>query len=370
MTRALDRIDGLLDAVRIERAALDKAHTLFARDHAPGFNSLDLLDPGETRLSGVFRWMLDERGSHGQGSAFRELFLDSFLRADLAGADWREAVVRCEVATAAGRRMDVLIVSKDGRRAVVIENKPWADWQERQLQDYWLDQGGPDGRATVLAFVGGVEDAQGHVEREWRRWRGEPSACPPSVLGVDFDAVSTWVDRCADAARPVRVALFLRDLAGFMRERIALERMSMSDANAIADLLLAGGADRIEAAREVAAALPLLFQRLTEQAADRVGGRRETVAGGDVIRLEADGVPLGFALFGRGRPWAGVTDAAWVDALRGDVGWGRPETRWPRWVYLDKIGAEGEALLKAARLYDVDAVAGALPGVARRLLGG
>ncbi|MGB3795931.1 MAG: hypothetical protein WA957_06465, partial [Alteraurantiacibacter sp.] len=63
----LSRVSG----AKLERA---KARAELQHRFAPDFNPVALMLPGETRLSEVFRWMLDETESHGQGSLFRDRF--------------------------------------------------------------------------------------------------------------------------------------------------------------------------------------------------------------------------------------------------------------------------------------------------------
>jgi hypothetical protein len=40
------------------------------RKQATGFNVFDFIDPDENKLSDVLAWLLDPKGSHGQGDVF------------------------------------------------------------------------------------------------------------------------------------------------------------------------------------------------------------------------------------------------------------------------------------------------------------
>jgi len=345
-------------AGRVERA---RAEAALAPRFAPRFNAVTLLGPGETRLSEVFRWMLDERDSHGQGRVFRDLFVATVLGDDAAA--WSGARIACEVPTADGRgRIDLLLESSDGHRCVVIENKPWAGWQAAQLSRYLGDQQPRRAHVRVHALLGGG-DPDGALTRHWAE--GSDLPLPAGVTASGFDAVAAWVEACAAACRPEKVRAFLFDLADYCRRSI-LSEPAMTDSSDTADLILAGGDDALKAALAIAAAVPLA---MTRDVARRVGGTVEQVVSNHVVRVTVDGVPLAFALFDVGAPWAGLTRGQKPALLRGPCTWGRSETAWPRWVYLKHIGAQGRQLVTAINNGDAEAIAATMSDVARVLIG-
>ena len=379
----------LLDAVRVERAALRKAEALHARDHAPGFNIVEVFAPGETSLSSLFRWLLDDRASHGQGAAFRDLFFATVPQARVAGADWRGATVRCEVPTRDGR-IDLLLESADARSALAVENKPWAGWQARQLERYRLDQlpyRAPGG-VRVLALIGGCDDAQAYVEAHWR---ADPKASEfpgGEVFGIGFDLVAEWVDRCAATARPVKLMAFLRDLAVYFRTKVA-RGATMND-DAVATAIIDGGPERINAALEVSVALPAVLRRsatmLLEQLRatngfdDRWSAASATVDGSKFHGLTlkaADGLTLSYALFdvNRGAPWVGLIataeQAGSYDLAALERG---RDGRWVKWEYLDDISLPGitdiyRGVIDGSFAPRLLAHAGALAAALRRPMG-
>lgn len=73
-------------------AALRRRKDIVASRNEP-FDPVALLQPGENALSRMFRELLDERGSHGAGPAFRDLFLRRFLTGRSDPAIWH--VRRC-----------------------------------------------------------------------------------------------------------------------------------------------------------------------------------------------------------------------------------------------------------------------------------
>ncbi len=46
------------------------------RKQATGFNVFDFIDPDENKLSDVLAWLLDPKGSHGQGDVFLLLLFE------------------------------------------------------------------------------------------------------------------------------------------------------------------------------------------------------------------------------------------------------------------------------------------------------
>lgn len=343
---------GLLDAVRIERQAVAKAHQLFARDHAPEFNVFDVIELDEVRLSKVIRWMLDSLASHGQGSAYVDLFFREYPTLGEEARSWRGAVARCEVATTAGnvagRRIDVLLESADSLRSIVIENKPWAGWQELQLQSYWTDQRAR--HAKVLAFVGGVADAQACVEKHWRG-NADASAWPSEdVIGVGYDRLADWADACAAVTRPSAVASFLRDFAKHARERIAYGASMMTELDATADVILAGGAERVRSGLDIEAAMNLVRHKLSEKLADQVKSVFDASKGWSIAPSNESSNVWGltitnktrfpsvlvFALFGRADhcPWVGFRGPDASD-FHTKLGKQSSEHKWPWWRYLE-----------------------------------
>jgi len=338
-----------------------RAEAAMAERFAPRFNAVSLLPPGETQLSSIFRWMLDENETHGQGATFRDSFIADLLNGN--PLKWSGSRVAAEVSTRDGLgRMDLLMVSGDDNRCVVIENKPWAIWQPGQLIRYLNDQGPHRPDVRVHALIGHF-DAAASLGAHWASSTTDP--LPSNVTASSFEDVAAWIAGCARACRAERVRSFLDDLTSYCRESI-LSEPSMEEIDVTADLILAGGDDALAAARSIGAALPLALSRA---ASGRLNGIEETVGSNPTVRVEIDGVVLNFVLFGDLTPWVGVTNKQWAPQLKGAVAWGQPERLWPRWSYVRKVGTEGQQLDEAARAGDLDAVARLIPVVARTMIG-
>lgn len=345
-------------AAESERVKAEAALTL---RFAPRFNPVALLMPGETRLSEVLRWLLDENETHGQGGVFRDHFIVDLLNE--RPEDWAGARIACEVATVDGRgRIDLLMLSHDGARCVVIENKPWAGWQADQLPRYLVDQLSKRKEVRVHALIG-ADDASRALAQHWSKCSVEP--LPPTITASGFDAVAAWLDDCAKVTMAENVRRFIHDLADYCR-RFILSEPSMTEINETAELILAGGEATLRAARAIAAAVPLA---MTRDVAARLNGTVDFVGNDLAVRIISEGVTISFVLFGTSNPWAGVTDKARVEDLGGLIVWGPPERLWPRWTYLRKAGEEGRALAEAVSSEDAELIANLIPTVARILVG-
>lgn len=352
----MSEVLALLARVNAAKHERQKANAAFQKDFAPDFNPVELLAPGETRLSEVLRWLLDEHETHGQGPHFRDYFVS-----DLVGgksSDWVGATVACEVVTADGRgRIDVLLSSADGKQRVAIENKPWAGWQEAQLSRYLQDQARAASSVHVLALIGAAEADQ-ELRRHW-------PDCPENVTAHSFDKVATWLEDCAAGVRPDQVRRFLFNTADYCR-RFVMNEANPDKGSETAALLVTGGPDLLKAAIDVADALP---RALTQQVAHMTGGTYHQVGNAHAVQINRNGIPLSFVLFGTSAAWAGVTGDAFIGQLSQQVVWGNPEAKWPRWAWAKNLGEEGGILANAAAKNDFERAAELLPAVAQVMLG-
>lgn len=344
-----------ISAVRTQRV---RSEAVLARRYAPGFNAVSLLQPGETRLTQVFRWLFDEAGSHGQGGIFRDRFLETILNEPVE--PWVGATALTEVATSDGAgRIDLLLRSKDGSRSIVIENKPWAGWQANQLARYLDDQLARCVTVRVHALIG-EKDASRALLHHW----GDAAHLPSSVTASGFGEISEWLEDCAAAAQPTKVREFILDVADYCRQAV-LGEAQVGDINETADFILAGGSDTLLAARSIAAALPLAQTRYV---AKRLGGTVEMVGTIPSLSISKAGVPINFVLFER-RPWVGVTAEALSQNLKGSLKWDVPERLWPRWTYLSKVSPSGPLLLQALTDVDCPSLGELIDAVSCALLG-
>ncbi|MFC7499130.1 PD-(D/E)XK nuclease family protein [Enterovirga sp. GCM10030262] len=350
----------LLDEVATLRVARERADAFHAVNHAPAFNAADdIYRPGETTLSRAFCWLLDDCGTHGQGGRFRQAFFEHVLRDQrehLLG-DWTGAVTRCEVPTICSTgRIDLLFDRLDGF-SIVIENKPWAGWQARQLGRYWEDLGRRDRRGIVVALVGGAADASASVKEHWRQHAGN-DACPNEIVGVGYHEVVSWLEACAQIARPEKVRSTLFDLAAYCRRTILSEGMPMSQKGDLIDAICDAGGRSIGAALDIEAAMndvrEVMAQRLAFSTAWpenwSINPGIEKGGGYHGIGITPwRGTKLTFALFGKAgcEAWVGILEKDAKDICTEalpEQPWIDPNFRW--WRYLDsaEMGEEPDRL--------------------------
>lgn len=194
MNQDLTIISGLL-----QRASLSVARNESARKEAylrgEAFNIFRTcgINHYENTHSAILAEWLDPRGSHGQG----DLFLKSFIRSlfsidDAIDTSWfadefdtNHARVSTEYSTAVGR-FDILIEDASGK-AIILENKIYAQDQDEQLKRYnqfAREKYGRDGYRLVYLTLDGHE------------------ASEQSGDGVDYlcisyrETVTAWLEDC------------------------------------------------------------------------------------------------------------------------------------------------------------------------------
>lgn len=215
--RTLDQVAALLKRVTIRREAVAEALLMVSRDLAPKFEYFGFVRLDENTLSSIFADMLNPKGSHGQ----REIFLQMFLKM-IGLADQKisgDVTVETEKQIIGQRRIDIFL--RVGGSVLAIENKPWADDQDRQLHDYAVyteseakkEQGSGVWRLVYLS-----NDEPG--EKSLRPDEREKMVKDGHFLRVDFRKAADWVEACAKETRALRVRVFLEELMKYIRSEI------------------------------------------------------------------------------------------------------------------------------------------------------
>ena len=225
---SLNRVTHLLHRVSALRATLDELMPAIARHSAPEFSPFEFVRKDELGLSKIIRWLFDPKGTHGQGGLFLKAFIAALGQgADFEKANCADAVVVCEAVTTLpgqeNRRIDILVRIGSGPDGycLAIENKPWAAWQERQLEAYLDDISQtyqvPD-RRRIVALKG---------------WQGEAE---PDQLAADkrSELIDTDYGTFADILRSTvtqceaeNVRRFLEQFISFIDQAFGGRKMSM-----------------------------------------------------------------------------------------------------------------------------------------------
>lgn len=223
---------------------------------APRFDPFDFLDARENGLSRMLAWMLDPRGSHGQGAVFMEQFLRLLpLERKLDAAALKVATER--VLTGGGAqygRIDIAI-SGDGAM-LLLENKPTAGEHGDQLARYvrHVDDERGRGRIAMLVLLLG---------------RDQDALKDHFFLMLHPD-VSGWVADCAKRSRNEDVAAFLRRFARHLEWR---HGMPMNDEEKEAVIAQISAPDHLEAALAVRSHFEEAERRIVDDFAKAVRAR-------------------------------------------------------------------------------------------------
>lgn len=125
----LDEIRRLIETDRAERFKQGKEFNIFR---------VQRILSDEVKICRLIRELLDPKGSHGQGSVFLRLFLETIgweKDRQITASDYAKAMVSREETVKDSRRIDLLI--RIGKYMLPIEVKVYAEDQERQCFDYY-----------------------------------------------------------------------------------------------------------------------------------------------------------------------------------------------------------------------------------------
>lgn len=225
------------------------------------FNPISLLVRREMDLSRLLGWLLDPMGNHRLGAAP----LDRFLA--LVGVDGVKGTDRCRVGLEVPRRVGRKLAGRIDielshyQFEVLIENKPFAAFGDRQLERYveTLPADGRQGRVVALLGAGWSNDV---VESLKQR-----SGAMALRLGFE---VRDWVVACADAAPPDRIRDLLITFGEDLDERHG--GMGAAVTARIVDDVMATP-DDVAAAISIIQARDAIGERMTRDFTARVARR-------------------------------------------------------------------------------------------------
>lgn len=179
------------------------------------FNVFDLLRPNELLLSTVMAELLNPAGSHGQGWRFLHAFMQRIGREDLAQLQPRRVEVEAPTRYLAHstRRFDVLLEFDEF--GFVIENKPWAADQEKQVSDYLDELRTVYGDAHCLVYLtpNGSEPPTSSIPpTDLKRTQEQGNL----VLMSFRDDIRGWLEACIAQCASDKYRWFLRDFLAYI----------------------------------------------------------------------------------------------------------------------------------------------------------
>jgi hypothetical protein len=256
-------VQELLQAVQAITIGYSQAEERYAARLAPGFSSFLFIPSRETTLSKILACLLDPKGAHGQGALFLRGFLD-LLDGEWKTMDCRGAEVRTEESVEEGR-LDVRI--QMGGLAVVIENKPWAGDQDRQLERYI---GRADTAALVYLTSDGREPSPKSISNEKLQEHRQKGRIH---LWSYRHHVLEWLSQCRCACKADRVSAFVAEFEDYIRQEFNGERnTTMRDA--VVDEVTKSG-EAVDAAMQIVFAAEDIRRRLFARLRDDIATQTE-----------------------------------------------------------------------------------------------
>ena len=217
--RETDNWRSFFSAAWIVIDAAGAADKRLRQEAGSAFSIFDWIKRSEHGLSAIIRDLLDPNGSHGQQEIFLQLAVKQLfdLPPDMALDNLTPCTVVAEQRTYEGRRIDLLI-DFGSQAGIGIENKPWADEGNKQLEAYaeYLCKR-YKGKSYSLIFLHGQEaeakslpdEIKKKLEPE-RRFQMIPYSSPSGR------SLHSWLVRCAEVCQADKVRWFLRDFANYV----------------------------------------------------------------------------------------------------------------------------------------------------------
>lgn len=239
----------LLNQVGFALGTMREARKRFSSQLAPEFRLFDFLRTDEMGLSTCIASLLDPKGTHGQGHAF----LEAFLEMHGLDSEWMDDAKNCEVVTektANGLRRIDIYLDFPNVGVVGIENKPWAGDQDQQLSDYaaYLEKVA-SGKRWLLIYLSNREPTEESIKRGDRERMEEGGL----LVRDDYDQLIRWLDICAHRSKALVVRVFIEELIKFIRAGVNGE-MDMSEENETCGIIL-NSKENIGSAFQVAGAI-------------------------------------------------------------------------------------------------------------------
>ena len=321
--------DGSLDSVLTRFFAeltprLETARDLefeLDRKLAHRFNVFNYLKKDELGLSGVIADLLNPEENHGQ----RKLFLRTLL--GLAGLNgtpgWPDVngnQVSIDVKpeyTIPGGRIDILVRIQAGRKAygLAIENKPYADDDDNQVQHYLKYLGEKYDERFLLIYLspnGEGPSKKSLPEEGLDDWKGRFAIM--SYYGGQEDQADTffafrmrhsladWLEECRKNCEVDRLRWFLRDAAMFCQQRFGGQAMVNSiERKTVFDFLLRDPGN-LEPARVVSKYWPDVRDHVCEKFLEQLCSRIKTAAKDhEKLKEFADDLRVGYKYRGERR---------------------------------------------------------------------
>lgn len=201
---------------------------------ATDFNVFSYIYDDENTLSDIIADLLRPDGKHGQGNKYLLAYLDSLPKFDrnIKGIDYLSALVKLghenirvlrEKSTdniqSNQRRMDI-VIDFGGGYGLMIENKPWAIDQPRQMSNYYDDMKMRFQNGVILVYLSGNGDSP---------FEDSLPATLKSVITQNGEYIETnflkqfyyWLDLCLACSEAEKMRWFLREFKDYIETKFS-----------------------------------------------------------------------------------------------------------------------------------------------------
>ena len=260
-----EKVTRLLDSVVGKVAAVREARRLYGQRLAPEFSGFRLLDPNEDRLSAVLKNLLDPRGNHAQGELFLSAFFAKFLP-EWKADDLASACVKREFEVENRRRIDLVVMSESF--FIAFENKPWANDQPLQMNDYsdHSKSAQYSQKKTTLFYLSG--DGSDPSNDSINREKLNNAKGSRELIVIAYTKLIPWLQECEKNTLAPNVRHFIAEYISYIKYQFG-GVTDMAEHEEIAKVCM-GDPHRIEAALKIGGALPLLKLTLLEKLRDQI----------------------------------------------------------------------------------------------------
>ncbi len=160
------------------------------REITPNFNIINLISPKELQLSKIIGEFLNPRGKHEQGSLFLDLFLKRFCRKTKLTTE--NITVKLEFSENVNGQIDI-IVDFNNKFGIAIENKPFADDQDKQIVRYieYLENKYSNNYLMIYLSALGQTPTEKSITREAKESFGKKFSV------ISYKNISEWLLECS-----------------------------------------------------------------------------------------------------------------------------------------------------------------------------
>lgn len=242
----MEQVQNLLNEVNSKIQSLETAKSLYSEQLAPDFQVFDFVNTSENGLSWIIANLLNPKGTHGQKTLFLEQFIRICLPKIQNNTVWQnylENLTQTEVETEATtwanqayRRMDIYLSARINSETfgICIENKPYANDQENQLADYFLELENRKLSQKHLVYLCEYGEPSDYsvtkdILESWIKNQ--------LISFVTYSQLVVWLTECKKDCQNHSVTEFLNQFIKFIRKQF-MGVEDMNEENTVVEILL------------------------------------------------------------------------------------------------------------------------------------